>query len=47
MEYFMGGKILIYEINQFFQEEAIQDNSHEYTTISGYIMHKLGRLPKT
>ncbi len=46
-EYFINGKTLIYEINQFFQEEVIKDNSNEYTTISGYIMNRLGRLPKT
>jgi putative hemolysin len=46
-EYFINGKTLIYEINQFFQEDVIKDNSNEYTTISGYIMNRLGRLPKT
>ncbi len=46
-EYLINGKTLIYEMNQFFQEEVIEDRSHEYTTLSGYIMHTLGKLPKT
>lgn len=46
-KYFLSGKTLIYEINQYFQEEVIEDNNHEYTTLSGYIMNHFGRLPKT
>lgn len=46
-EYFINWKTLIYEVNQFFQEEAIEDNSNEYTTISGYLMNVFGKLPKT
>lgn len=44
--YLLNGKTLIYEINQYFQEEIIEDSNHEYTTLSGYIMHNFGRLPK-
>lgn len=46
-EYLINGKTLIYEMNQFFQEEVVEDRSHEYTTLSGYIMHTLGKLPRT
>lgn len=44
--YLLNGKTLIYEINQYFQEEIIEDSNHEYTTLSWYIMHCFGRLPK-
>ncbi len=46
-QYIIGGRTLIYEINQYFQEEVIEDKNIEYTTLSGYIMNTLGRLPKT
>ncbi len=46
-EYLIGGRTLIYEINQYFQENVIEDSSNEYTTLSWYIMNEFGRLPKT
>jgi putative hemolysin len=46
-QYLINGRTLVYEINQYFQEEVIEDNSVEYTTLSGYIMNTLKRLPKT
>lgn len=46
-EYLIGGRTLIYEINQYFQENVIEDRSNEYTTLSWYIMNEFGRLPKT
>jgi putative hemolysin len=46
-EYLIGGRTLIYEINQYFQENVIEDSSSEYTTLSWYIMNEFGRLPKT
>ncbi len=45
--YLLNWKTLIYEVNQYFQEEVIEDNNHEYTTLSWYMMHYFGRLPKT
>ena len=46
-KFFINGRTLIYEINQYFQEEIIEDNNHEYTTLSGYVLHHFGRLPRT
>lgn len=46
-QYLIGGRTLVYEINQYFQENVIEESSHEYTTLSGYIMNQHGRLPKT
>lgn len=46
-QYLLSGKTLVYEINQYFQENVIEEISHEYTTLSWYIMNKYGRLPKT
>ena len=46
-EYLINGKTLIYEINQYFQEEIIQERKNDYTTLSGYMMDTFSRLPKT
>lgn len=45
--YLLNWKILIYETNQYFQEEIIEEKNHDYTTLSWYVMHHFGRLPKT
>lgn len=44
--YLIDGKTLIYELNQYFQREIIQDNIALYTTISGFILAQLKDLPK-
>ncbi len=46
-QYIINWRTLIYEINQFFQDDVIEDKNTEYTTLSGYIMNALERLPKT
>lgn len=46
-KFLINGKTLIYEINQYFQEEVIPENTSEYTTLSGYLMYRLERLPRT
>jgi putative hemolysin len=46
-DYLVNGKTLIYELNQYFQEEVIEENNHEYTTVSWFIMNSIGHLPKT
>jgi putative hemolysin len=46
-KFFINWRTLIYEINQYFQEEIIEDSNHEYTTLSGYILHHFWRLPRT
>ncbi len=43
----IDGRTLIFELNQFFQKEIIVDNIGNYTTISGFILDHLKKLPKT
>lgn len=45
-EYLLDGKTLIYELNQYFQEEIIEENSHKYTTVAGFIMNSMDHIPK-
>lgn len=43
--YLIDGKTLIYELNQYFQKEIIEDNIAQYTTIAGFILSKLQSMP--
>jgi putative hemolysin len=43
--YLIDGRTLIYELNQFFQHEIIEDNIDLYTTISGFALTKLNHFP--
>ena len=43
--YLINGKTLIYEMNQYFQREVIQDNISQYATISGFILDHLRTIP--
>lgn len=45
--YLINGKTLIFELNQYFQQEIIQDNISKYTTISGFLLENLGSIPNT
>jgi putative hemolysin len=45
--YLIDGRTLIFELNQYFQKEIIEDNISQYTTISGFILSKLQSIPKT
>lgn len=45
--YLINGKTLIYELNQYFQQEVIQDNISKYTTISGFLLEQLKSIPNT
>jgi putative hemolysin len=45
--YLIDGKTLIFEINQFFQSEIIEDSINNYTTISGFILFVLQTMPNT
>jgi putative hemolysin len=45
--YLIDGKTLIFELNQYFQKEIIEDNISQYTTISGFIISKLQSMPNT
>jgi len=44
--FLVDGKTLIYELNQFFQQEIIEDDIANYTTISGFMLWKLKTMPK-
>lgn len=43
--YHINGKTLIYELNQYFQREVIEDNVR-YSTVSGFILEQLKAIPK-
>ena len=45
--FLIDGKTLIYELNQYFQKEIIEDNIDSYTTISGFMLNRLMAFPKT
>lgn len=44
--FLLEGKTLIYELNQYFQMEVVEDNINHYTTISGFILSQLNDIPK-
>ncbi len=44
--YLIDGKTLIFELNQFFQKEIIEDNIALYTTIAGFFLNELKRIPQ-
>jgi putative hemolysin len=43
----INGKTLVYELNQFFQKEIIEDNISQYTTIAGFLLEHLKAVPKS
>jgi len=45
--YLIDGRMLIFELNKYFQKEIIEDNISKYTTISGFVLSNLQTFPKT
>ncbi|MEY3501510.1 MAG: hypothetical protein RL308_3183 [Bacteroidota bacterium] len=45
--YLIDGRTQIYELNQYFAREFIEEDSVHYTTISGFVLTTLKALPKT
>ncbi len=43
--YLVDGKTQIYELNQFFMREVVEDNIASYSTISGFILDQLKAIP--
>jgi putative hemolysin len=43
--YLINGKTLIFELNQFFQKEIIEDNISNYTTVAGFMLDHLKKIP--
>jgi putative hemolysin len=43
----INGKTLVYELNQFFQKEIIEDNISQYTTIAGFLLEHIKAVPKS
>ena len=43
----INGKTLVYELNQYFQKEIIEDNISQYTTVAGFILEHLKAVPKS
>jgi putative hemolysin len=44
--YLINGKTLIFELNQFFQREVIEDQVSLYTTVAGFMLEQLKDIPK-
>ncbi len=44
--YLIDGKTLVYELNQYFQQEIIENNISKYTTVSGFMLSSLHDIPK-
>jgi putative hemolysin len=42
----INGKTLVYELNQYFQKEIIEDNISQYTTVAGFVIEHLQAVPK-
>jgi putative hemolysin len=43
--YLINGKTLIFELNQYFQREIIEDNISLYTTVAGFMLDHLKSIP--
>lgn len=43
--YLINGQTPIYELNQYFQREIIEDNISQYATISGFMLEHLRSIP--
>lgn len=43
--FLIDGRTLIYELNQYFQSEIIESNISQYTTISGFVLAKIQKIP--
>ncbi len=44
--YLVNGRVLVYELNQYFREERIVENPHDYTTLAGFLLHHMKGIPK-
>jgi len=42
----IDGKCSIFELNQYFKKEIIEDSIENYTTIAGFMLHNTKSLPK-
>jgi putative hemolysin len=45
--YILSGRTLIYEINNYFSKEIIEENIKNYSTIAGFIIDRLKAMPHT
>lgn len=44
--FLVNGQLLVYELNQYFRKEVIPDAPTQYTTIAGFLIQQLQRLPE-
>lgn len=45
--YLIEGRASVHEVNQYFEKEVIPDDPEKYTTIAGYLLCLLKKIPKT
>lgn len=43
--YLVGGQVLIGELNRFLERDLLEENTDAYTTVAGYFLYQLERLP--
>ncbi|TKB96448.1 hemolysin family protein [Pedobacter cryotolerans] len=43
--YLLNGRTLIFELNQYFSKEVIEDNISSYSTVSGFMIERLRAMP--
>jgi len=43
--YLLNGRTLIFELNQYFSKEVIEDNIRNYSTVSGFMIDHLKTMP--
>lgn len=41
----LNGRTLIFELNQYFSKEVIEDNRGSYSTVSGFMIDHLKTMP--
>lgn len=46
-DYFLSGRTPIWELNQFFSQKVIEDNTGRFSTISGFLIDQLKSMPRT
>lgn len=44
--YLLDGRTLVYELNQYFKQEIIEDKISQYSTVAGFFLDKLKDMPK-
>jgi putative hemolysin len=44
--YLINGRTLIFELNQYFGENIIEESMNDYTTLAGFLLYQMKEIPK-